>query len=123
MIPVSTMIFIVAVGTVAYHNIEHWSYTDSFYFSSITVMTIGYGDMHPTTTLSKLFTVFYAIAGVSVGIVTLTVIGSILHSRISEEREKARKRIRSTIDAAVKTHKKIANGKPFGKGKKYSARL
>jgi len=83
MIPVSTMIFIVAVGTVAYHNIEHWSYTDSFYFSSITVMTIGYGDMHPTTTLSKLFTVFYAIAGVSVGIVTLTVIGSILHSRIS----------------------------------------
>ncbi|MBI3190307.1 two pore domain potassium channel family protein [archaeon] len=113
LISVSTMILIVAVGTVAYHNIEQWSYTDSFYFSSITVMTIGYGDMHPTTSFSKLFTVFYAIAGVSVGIVTLTIIGSILHRRISEEREKARKHIRNTIDAAVKTHRNITNRGKF----------
>lgn len=51
------------VGTVFYHNVEEWSWIDSFYFSVITLTTIGYGDLHPTTEISKLFTIGYIFVG------------------------------------------------------------
>jgi len=53
-------------GTFYYAAEEDWSYTDSFYFSTITLTTIGYGDLHPTTDHSKIFTSIYTIFGVGV---------------------------------------------------------
>ena len=57
---------LVAVGTVVYRYIEDWSWVDSFYFSVITVTTVGFGDLTPTTDGGKLFTVFYIIMGISI---------------------------------------------------------
>jgi hypothetical protein len=37
------------VGTVVFNRVEGWSYLDSFYFSAITVATVGYGDFSPQT--------------------------------------------------------------------------
>lgn len=54
------------VGTVAYHYIEKLSWVDSLYFSTITLTTIGYGDITPQTDAGKLFTVFYVIVGISI---------------------------------------------------------
>ena len=53
-------------GTVFYWRVEGWSLLDSFYFSSITLTTVGYGDLAPTTAAGKLFTVFYVFAGVGI---------------------------------------------------------
>ena len=52
------------VGTVGYHFIEGWSWLDSLYFSTITLTTIGYGDLSPVTDLGKVFTIVYIIIGV-----------------------------------------------------------
>ena len=57
---------IVAIGTVAYTVIEGWSPINSLYFSVVTLATVGYGDLHPTTDLGKLFTVGYILAGIGV---------------------------------------------------------
>ena len=38
---------------------------DAFYFSVTTLSTVGLGDLAPTTTLGKLFTVIYIFAGLS----------------------------------------------------------
>ncbi len=38
---------------------------DAFYFSVTTLTTVGLGDLSPTTTFSKLFTVVYIFAGLS----------------------------------------------------------
>lgn len=57
---------ILAVGTVFYHYQEHWRWIDSLYFSVVSLLTVGYGDLTPQTDLGKLFTVFYLIAGVGV---------------------------------------------------------
>jgi Ion channel len=38
---------------------------DAFYFSVTTLTTVGLGDLSPTTTLGKLFTVIYIFAGLS----------------------------------------------------------
>ena len=51
-------------GTVVYHWLEGWSFLDSLYFCTITLATVGYGDLAPTTPEAKAFTIFYVINGV-----------------------------------------------------------
>ena len=55
-----------ATGTLFYSMIEGWSLLDSFYFSAITLTTVGYGDLTPSTPAGKLFTVFYIFAGLGI---------------------------------------------------------
>ena len=57
---------ILAAGTVFYHYVEKWRFLDSFYFSAITLATVGYGDFHPRTDVGKLFTVGYIIIGIGI---------------------------------------------------------
>jgi len=58
-------VLVLATGTLVYHYVEDWSWVDSFYFSSVALTTVGFGDLVPTTDASKLFTVFYIFSGVS----------------------------------------------------------
>ena len=54
------------LGMVFYHTEEGWSWLDSLYFSVITLSTVGYGDLNPTTAVSKLFTIVYIFLGISI---------------------------------------------------------
>lgn len=62
------LLFLVAItlasGTVFYWRVEEWSVLDSLYFSVVTLTTIGYGDLAPSTAASKVFTIFYAFIGI-----------------------------------------------------------
>jgi len=53
-------------GTIIYHFVEGWKWLDSFYFSVITLTTVGYGDLAPQTTFGKLFTVIYILTGIGI---------------------------------------------------------
>ena len=53
------------VGTIFYTKVEGWSPLDSFYFTVVTLATVGYGDFAPTTPESKIFTVVYIFLGMS----------------------------------------------------------
>lgn len=59
-----SVLLVVGFGTVFYHEYEKWSWVDSFYFTVVTLTTVGYGDLSPTLPLTKLFTVVYLIVGV-----------------------------------------------------------
>ena len=59
---------VVVAGTVFYRAAESWSWVDSLYFSVVTVTTVGFGDISPTTDGSKLFTIAYILVGV--GLIT-----------------------------------------------------
>ncbi len=63
---IGTVIAILAIGTVVYHYLEGWTWLDAFYFSFITLTTIGFGDFAPTTEAGKIFTILYIIVGVGV---------------------------------------------------------
>lgn len=51
-----------------YHFVEKFSWLNAYYFSVITLSTVGYGDLVPHTDFGKLFTTLYIFIGV--GIIT-----------------------------------------------------
>ena len=57
------VIFTLLSGTIFYSLQEGWSLVDAFYFSATTLTTVGLGDLAPTTTIAKLFTVVYVFSG------------------------------------------------------------
>jgi voltage-gated potassium channel len=59
-------LLVLGVGVVFYTNAEHWSLVNAIYFCVVTLGTVGYGDITPTTAAGKLFTVIYIILGLSV---------------------------------------------------------
>ena len=68
----SIMVLLLISGTIFYVYHEDWSYVDALYFCVMTMSTVGYGDLTPTTDLSKVFTIVYSLLtiGVFVGVVT-----------------------------------------------------
>ena len=57
---------VLLIGTLAYHWLEGWSLLDSLYFCVISLATIGYGDLTPTTPEAKIFTIIYVINGIGI---------------------------------------------------------
>ena len=79
---------LLVIGTLVYNFLEHWSYVDSFYFSGITLTTIGYGDLYPTNDVSKIFTVIFAVSGIGIALYTFSVLTSFWVEKGSAFREK-----------------------------------
>ncbi len=55
-------------GTWFYHQFEPTitTWVDAYYFTVITLTTIGYGDFSPTTPLTKIFTTLYVFIGLGI---------------------------------------------------------
>ena len=85
---------VLMIGTVIYHLLEDWSWVDSFYFSSVAVTTVGFGDLTPSTDASKLFTVFYIFSG-------LTIISVWLNARLKHRAARVVKKRDSTPASGV----------------------
>ncbi|MDP6670517.1 MAG: potassium channel family protein [archaeon] len=108
-------------GTAAFHVLEtypdgpmegqNWSYVDSFYFSAMTLTTIGYGDLSPTHDLSKLVTVFYAFFGVALVLYLLGVIAKWYIERSVRFEEHEIRRIKNILHRH-ETQTKKGQGKP-----------
>jgi voltage-gated potassium channel len=62
----ASAIVTLSVGTVAYMLLEGWSVVDALYFSVVTLATVGYGDLHPTTEAARLFTIAYILTGIGI---------------------------------------------------------
>ena len=57
---------VIAIGTVFYRRVEDLTWLDSLYFCVVSLTTIGYGDISPTTRAGKVFTMGYAVIGVGI---------------------------------------------------------
>ncbi len=89
---ISSLVSLVAIGTVVYKYLEDWTWVQSFYFSVVTLCTVGYGDFHPTTDGSRLFTAFYILLGVAIAVSALAVMGTSYLARRDERIASHRKR-------------------------------
>jgi hypothetical protein len=79
---------IVGIGAVLYRWLEGWSWLDAIYFVVITLTTIGYGDLHPTTPATKIITIFYALNGI---VILLTLFDVIRRERVSNVADEAQR--------------------------------
>jgi voltage-gated potassium channel Kch len=53
-------------GTTFFHIVEHLSWINAFYFCTVTLTTVGYGDIVPKTDVEKLFVMGYMLVGIGV---------------------------------------------------------
>jgi voltage-gated potassium channel Kch len=66
------LLTLLAGATLFYHSIEGWGLIDSLYFSVMTMSTIGFGDLVPTTALSKIFTIIFSILSIGFFVAVVT---------------------------------------------------
>ena len=82
---------ILAVGTVFYSIVEDWTVIQALYFTVITLTTVGYGDLHPTTEFSRVFTIFFVLAGVSIILGFLNfIIGRTVKDKVAKREQKGK---------------------------------
>jgi hypothetical protein len=66
------IVLLLAVGATVFHTLENLSWLDSFYLATITLTTIGYGDITPHHDYTKIFLIFYALIGVGTVLLLMT---------------------------------------------------
>lgn len=84
-------LIVLGFGAIFYHYVEGFSWLDSFYFCTITLTTIGYGDFSPKTSLGKLFTIPYAIMGIGI-------LGAIINTLNQRRLQRIKERHQQRID-------------------------
>ncbi len=71
---VSLILFFLVAGTIFFHVVEGWRYLDSFYYTGVTLTTVGYGDFTPTHDISKIVTVVFAFSGIGIVFYSVSII-------------------------------------------------
>lgn len=60
------LVGLVAIGTVLFRHVEGWSWLDSYFFTVVTLSTVGYGNLVPVTPVGKIATTVLIFAGLGI---------------------------------------------------------
>ena len=63
---IASLSTVLAAGTAFFHFIEGWSWLDSYFFTVVTISTVGYGELVPQTPLGKIGTTVIIFVGLSI---------------------------------------------------------
>jgi voltage-gated potassium channel Kch len=85
---------LVLSGTLFYWRFEDWTIIEAFYFCIVTLTTVGFGDLSPTTPGTQIFTVVYILTGFGVLVALLTSVAQ-QYLKLKAEAPSARDRVRA----------------------------
>jgi voltage-gated potassium channel len=70
---VSLLVLLIA-GTIIFKHLEGWTTLDAFYFTGVTMLTIGYGDIHPKTPIGKIAVVAFGFVAIGIALYSVNLI-------------------------------------------------
>lgn len=90
------MLFVITCGAIFYRIVEQFRWLDAVYFCTITLTTIGYGDLTPRTDAGKLFTIVYVLvcSGILVFFANLLVRHAVLRREVRRSKDSLSKETR-----------------------------
>ncbi len=62
----TTLLLVIGSGTVFFHFAEGWSWLDAYFFTIVTLSTVGYGNLVPVTVLGKIGATIFIFTGLGV---------------------------------------------------------
>lgn len=92
----STLVAIILAGTVFYHFVEGWAWIDSYFFTVVTLSTVGYGDLVPETALGKIGTTVLIFAGLGVFALSIQQLGNLAILQRKKRLAARRKQLEAT---------------------------
>ena len=80
----------ILTGTWFYYRFEPTitTWVDAYYFTVITLTTIGYGDLSPTTPFTKIFTTLYVFVGLGIIAGLIGIVGEAVVEDATQRAEK-----------------------------------
>lgn len=82
-----TLAVIVIGGTVFFRWVEGWSWLDAYFFTVVTLSTVGYGNLVPATALGKIGTTVFILVGLGVFAVAIQQFGMFAMRKREEHTE------------------------------------
>ncbi|WP_439122517.1 potassium channel family protein [Marivita sp.] len=70
-----TLVLIVASGTLFFRWAEGWTWLDAYFFTVVTLSTVGYGSLVPATAIGKIGTTVFIFVGLGVFAVAIQQFG------------------------------------------------
>lgn len=92
------LLFVMFVGIIGYRTIAGYEWIDAVYMTVITITTVGFAEVNPLDTQSKIFTIFLILASVVIVGYAITIITEYILSKNNLEDIKQRK-MQKKIDA------------------------
>jgi len=83
----ATLTLIIAGGTAFFHVVEGWSWLDSYFFTVVTLSTVGYGNFVPVTALGKIGTTVFIMIGLGIFAIIIQQFGSYAVKKREEHTE------------------------------------
>lgn len=63
---VALALLILIISSITFfHFVENWNWLDSYYFTIVTIATVGYGDIYPTTDIGKVGATIVIMIGIA----------------------------------------------------------
>lgn len=91
------LVVVLLIGTLGYRILLGWTWLEAFYFTVITISTVGYGEIHELGEADRVFTIFLMFTSVGIVMYSASALAEIVvETRFSGLRR--RRRMQSRID-------------------------
>lgn len=63
---ITLLLSVIGIGTVFFKYVEGWTWVDAYFFTVVTLSTVGYGNLVPATVAGKIGTTVFIFTGLGI---------------------------------------------------------